>query len=302
MLTRLIALSTVIVFACGFASAADEPKTDVSQPQLIRLWDGDAPGAKGTADADTPTLTIYRAPNPKGAVAAFVVCPGGGYGGLAAHEGQPIAQWLNTLGITGAVLKYRLGPKYHHPVEMGDVSRAIRMMRANSEKWNIDAHRIGVVGFSAGGHLASTAATHFDLGDANNADAIERASSRPDLAILVYPVISMSDPYVHKGSRKNLLGDMPDEKLVELLSNEKQVTPQTPPCFLVHTADDATVPVQNSIEFTLACLKNKVPVELHLFEHGRHGFGIGASDPILGTWPAEAALWLAKHGFAQPAK
>ena len=289
---RMISLVCCLTFIPIVASAADAPPA-------MRLWSGDAPGAQGTDDKDIPTITIFRPAPEKSTDAAIVVCPGGGYGALAFHEGQPVAEWLNSLGITGVVLKYRLGPKYHHPVELGDVSRAIRTVRANAEQWKLDPKRIGVLGFSAGGHLASTAATHFDDGDSSSTDPVERVSSRPDLAILIYPVISMHEPYVHKGSRKNLLGDNPDPKLMDLMSNEMQVTPKTPPCFLVHTADDKGVPVQNSIEFALACLKNKVPVELHVLEHGPHGFGLGGSDPVLSSWPSDAARWLERHGFAK---
>jgi acetyl esterase/lipase len=295
MILRVSGLLFCLLFLTALAKAADAP---AAAPPALRLWPGDAPGAQGTDDKDIPTITIFKPASDKSTGAAIVVCPGGGYGALAFHEGQPVAEWLNTLGITGVVLKYRLGPKYHHPVALGDVSRAIRTVRANAQQWKLDPKRVGVMGFSAGGHLASTAATHFDDGDASSSDPIERASSRPDLAILVYPVISMHEPYVHKGSRRNLLGDNPDPKLVDLLSNEMQVTPRTPPCFLVHTADDKGVPVQNSIEFTLACLKNKVPVELHVLEHGPHGFGLGGNDPVLSAWPQEAARWLQRHEFA----
>ena len=290
----------VIGFVFSIAALAHAADTPAAGPQVLRLWSGDAPGAQGSEDKDIPTITIYRPEADKSTGAAIVVCPGGGYGALADHEGKPVAQWLNTVGVTGIVLKYRLGPKYHHPVELGDVSRAIRTARANAEQWKLDPKRIGVLGFSAGGHLASTAATHFDDGDASASDPIDRVSSRPDLAILVYPVISMHEPYVHKGSRKNLLGDNPDPKLMDLLSNETQVTDKTPPCFLVHTADDRGVPVQNSIEFTLACLKHKVPVEQHILEHGPHGFGLGTNDPVLSSWPHDAARWLQRHGFAKP--
>jgi len=210
----LIAPESVLAQAANSSAPA-------AAPQTIRLWDGPAPGALGNADADIPTITVFAPVAESNSHAAVVVCPGGGYGGLAAHEGKPIAQWLNSIGITGVVLKYRLGPRYHHPVELGDVTRAIRTVRAKSTEWNIDPHRIGIIGFSAGGHLASTAATHFDDGDSSNSDPIERVSSRPDLAILIYPVISMAEPYVHAGSRRNLLGNNPDPKLVELLSNQK---------------------------------------------------------------------------------
>jgi acetyl esterase/lipase len=202
-------------------------------------------------------------------------------------------------GISGFVLKYRLGPKYHHPVELEDAQRAIRLVRSRAAQWNLDPKRIGILGFSAGGHLASTAATHFDSGSASALDPIDRAGSRPDLAILVYPVISMQEPYAHVASRTNLLGADPDHELEKSLSNDLQVTPNTPPCFVVHTADDHTVPVENSLLFVMACRKNGVPVELHVFEHGPHGFGLGSGDPTLSTWPDLAAQWLRRHGFAR---
>ena len=270
-------------------------------PRTVRLWSGDAPDAKGAEDIDIPSVTIYSPPAERATGAAIVVCPGGGYGGLAAHEGKPIAEWLNTLGVTGIVLKYRLGPKYHHPVMQKDVGRAIRLARANAGDWKLDPKRIGVLGFSAGGHLASTAATHFDEGNAAATDPIDRDSSRPDAAVLVYPVITMTEPYTHRGSRQNLLGNNPTPDLVELMSNEKQVTEKTPPCFLVHTTDDAVVPVENSLLFALACRAKHVPVELHVFEHGPHGFGLGTGDPALGEWPTLCAKWLDRHGFLKKA-
>jgi acetyl esterase/lipase len=291
-----LGLTFVLALCLGTIKAADNPTMVTTQPS-IRLWDGDAPGAHGAGDADVPTLTPFLLAPAKAGGAAFIVCPGGAYGHLAPHEGAPVAQWLNTLGIHAFVLKYRLGPKYHHPAEMLDVQRAIRLVRCRAEQWNLDPNRIGIVGFSAGGHLASTAATHFDDGIADDPDPINRVSSRPNLAILAYPVISMSDPYAHALSRQNLLGDNPDPALVLLLSNDKQVTAQTPPCFIIHAADDRTVPVENSLLFAMACRRHKVPVELHVFEHGPHGFGLGGKDPILSTWPAIAAQWLRRHKF-----
>ena len=274
----------------------------MATPETIRLWQGDAPRSQGTADADIPTLTIYRPQPERANGAAIVVCPGGGYGGLAAHEGQPIAEWLNTLGVTAFVLKYRLGPRYRHPVEMSDAQRALRTVRSRIGEWKLDPHRIGIIGFSAGGHLASTAATHFDEGDAKATDPIDRVSCRPDLAILAYAVITMTDPFTHGGSRTNLLGDKPDPELVNLLSNERQVTTKTPPIFLLHTADDAVVPVENSLLFALACRAARVPFELHVFEHGPHGIGLGGNDPVLSTWPPACAAWLKARGFLAPAK
>lgn len=263
----------------------------------LHLWEDGAPGALGSADADVPTLTIYR-PDPETANgAAVVVCPGGGYGMLADHEGKPVALWLNTLGVTGCVLKYRLGPRYHHPVMLQDISRALRLVRTRSHDWSLDPQRLGVLGFSAGGHLASTAETHFDSGDPAATDPIDRVSSRPDFAILVYPVITMLAPYTHEGSRENLLGRQPSQELIELLSNERQVTPRTPATFLVHTADDGAVPVENSLMFASALRKAGVPFELHVFQHGPHGFGLAGGDPVLGAWPGLCAHWMRANGF-----
>jgi acetyl esterase/lipase len=270
-------------------------------PQVIRLWEGAAPGAKGEADADVPTLTVYPPPSGKNNGAAIVICPGGGYGGLAAHEGKPVADWLNAHGGTGFVLKYRLGPKYNHPVMLNDVGRAIRTVRARAKEWGVDPARIGVLGFSAGGHLASTAATHFDAGSAEASDPIDKVSSRPDVAILVYPVITMGDPSTHKGSRRNLLGENPDPRLVELMSNEKQVTDKTPPTYLVHSSDDRAVAIENSLMFASALAKNRVPFAMRVFEHGGHGYGMGPKDKELGTWPESCAQWLTHRGFLKSA-
>ena len=288
----LLACLGLLMAASAYAADAP-PLPDTGT--VIRLWSGDAPGAQGNADADVPTLTVYRANKPNGA--SVVVCPGGGYHGLAPHEGKPVAEWLNEIGVTGFVLKYRLGPKYHHPVMMDDVNRAIRTVRANAANWQLDSHRIGVLGFSAGGHLASTAVTHFDDGKEDADDAAERVSSRPDFGVLIYPVITMTEPFVHKGSRTNLLGESPSDELIELLSNEKQVTDKTPPCFLVHSSSDTVVPFQNSLMFAEALAKHHVPVELHVFDHGAHGFGLGGKDESLSQWPDLCAAWMDHHGW-----
>jgi acetyl esterase/lipase len=265
--------------------------------QTIPLWNGDAPGALGSEDRDRPTLTIY-APFGEKVPTGVVVCPGGGYGGLADnHEGRQIANWLNSLGITAFVLKYRLGPRYHHPRELQDAQRAIRIVRSRAKEFGIAADRIGIMGFSAGGHLASTAGTHFDSGNAAATDPIEQVGSRPDFMVLGYPVISFITPYTHKGSVQNLLGDNPDPKLVESLSNELQVTPQTPPTFLFHTDADTVVPSENSVLFYLALRKNHVPAELHIFEKGPHGVGLALRDPALSMWPTLLANWFRVRGL-----
>jgi acetyl esterase/lipase len=237
----------------------------------------------------------------------MVICPGGGYSHLAAHEGKDYAVWLNQQGIAGLVLKYRLGSAgYRHPVELEDVQRAIRLARFHAEDWKIDPKRVGVMGSSAGGHLASTAVTHFDAGDPKAADPVDRLSCRPDLGVLCYPVITMG-PMSHSGSRDNLLGKSPSPELVTLLSNELQVTGETPPCFIWSTADDHVVPVVNSLMFADALAKNKVPFEIHIYAHGPHGQGLGihnydpsTSDPAhLLPWTYELSRWLKIQNFAE---
>jgi acetyl esterase/lipase len=269
----------------------------LAQPQTRLLWPNGAPGALGDADTDKPSITIYL-PAPETANGtSVVVCPGGGYQMLAMdHEGRQIAEWLNTRGIAAFVLKYRLGPKYHHPVEMGDVQRAIRTVRYGAQEFRVAPDRIGVWGFSAGGHLASTAATHFDAGKTDAPDAIDRVSCRPDFAILAYAVITMGE-FTHKGSLLNLLGEDPDPQLVEYLSNEKQVTQATPPTFLFHTTDDKGVPVENSLMFYSELHRYGVPAEMHLYEHGPHGVGLAPKDPVLSTWADRLNDWLKVRGF-----
>jgi len=276
---------------------APRPAPPPPSPQEILLWENGAPGALGKADTDTPTITAYRAPRGSSGT-AIIVAPGGGYGALAIeHEGRQWAYWYNAMGITAFVLKYRLGPRYHHPIELGDAQRAIRTVRARATEFNIVPDRIGMMGFSAGGHLTSTAGTHFDAGKAESPDPIERVGSRPDFLILGYPVISFDPAVTHAGSLRNLLGENPDPKLVENLSNELQVTAQTPPTFLFHTTNDNGVPVENSVRFYLALRKAKVPVEMHLFENGPHGVGMALSDPSLGAWPNLLMNWLRARGL-----
>jgi len=289
MHTDICAALACVTFFCSAVAATAQRE--------LPLWQGKTPGAVANEPADHPTLTVYPAEGGTGA--AIVVCPGGGYGMLAPHEGEPVARWLNTLGITAGVLKYRLGPRYHHPAELHDAQRAIRMLRARAAEFALDPHRIGILGFSAGGHLAATAATHFDAGDPTAHDPIERVSCRPDLAVLVYPVITMTGPFAHAGSRENLLGDHPSQELMDLLSNEKQVTKDTPPCFLMHTADDPGVPVENSLMFAEALRKAGVPFELHIYQHGPHGVGLATNDPVLSTWTTLCAGWLRMHKFAR---
>jgi len=257
------------------------------------LWPNGAPGAVGNDDKDKPTLTVFLPPADKATGAAVVICPGGGYGGLAAdHEGKQVAEWLNSLGVAAFMLKYRLAPRYHHPAPLQDAQRALRMVRAGAKEWKIDPQRIGIWGFSAGGHLASTAGTHFDKGKPEAEDQIERVSCRPDFLILAYPVITMDSSFTHMGSRVNLIGKNPDPKLVEDLSNEKQVTQETPPTFLFHTNADTAVPPENSVQFYLALRKAKVPAELHIYEYGQHGVGLAPKDNVLSTWKDRLEWWL----------
>ncbi len=272
------------------------------QPPVELLWPQGAPGALGNDETDRPSLAIYL-PSGRRTRTAVVVCPGGGYRNLAMdHEGVQIAQWLNSLGIPAFVLKYRLGPRYHHPAPLQDVQRAIRIVRSRAAEFRISPDRIGVWGFSAGGHLASTATTHFDAGNPQAVDPIERAGSRPDFAILCYPVISFTTDYTHKGSRQMLLGDAPDPELVKLLSNELQVKPDTPPVFLFNTNADTGVPPENSILFYLALRKHNIPAELHIFERGPHGVGLASTDATLGAWPARLADWLRGRGLLDAAE
>jgi acetyl esterase/lipase len=299
----------LIILIC--AAAMGEPtvnKPASTEPSaIIALLRGPAPGALGSdREKDVPTLSLFLPPATAATGAAMIICPGGAYQHLAPHEGKDYALWLNQLGIAGLVLKYRLGSAgYRYPVMLEDIQRAIRTARLRARQWNIDAGRIGVMGSSAGGHLASTAMTHFDAGQSDAADPIERIRSRPDLGVLCYPVITMG-PLTHAGTKQNLLGDHPDPKLVENLSNELHVTADTPPCFIWATADDHTVPVQNSLLFAEALAAHKVPFEIHIYPHGPHGQGLGVHgyDPAttapaaLLPWTSELSHWLRIQHFA----
>ena len=267
----------------------------------IPLWPDGAPGALGEKDDDKPTLTAFLPAPEKATGAAVVICPGGGYGGLAPHEGAGYAEWLAENGIAGIVLKYRLGSKgYRHPAMLNDAARAVRLTRARAGEWKTDAKRVGIMGSSAGGHLASTLLTHFDAGKADATDPIERFSSRPDLGILCYAVISMG-PNTHGGSKQNLLGNSPAPELVELLSNEKQVTKETPPCFIWHTWQDEAVKVENSLDFAAALRKAGVPFDLHIYQKGGHGMGLGGGGAggEHHPWAADCLFWLKVQGFAK---
>lgn len=275
--------------------------------QTHLLWPNGAPGAKGTAAADIPSLQAYIPAAGMGNGSAVIICPGGAYSGLAmSYEGTAVAEWMRGLGVAAFTLKYRLGPTYRHPIEMGDAQRALRWVRANAKQFGIDTARVGILGFSAGGHLASTAATHFDAGNPAAADTVDRHPCRPAFQILIYPVITMDASFTHGGSRSNLLGNNPSQALVDSLSNEKMVTARTPPCFLVHTRDDGVVPFKNAQVYNDSLKKKNVPVEFRIYQSGPHGFGMadgkaGAPNiPELATWPGFAKEWLQARGFFSP--
>lgn len=281
------------------SSRPDEQRRNASaEPHTFPLWEHNVPGAQGTKDEDIPTLTLYSVVNPASTGTAVIVAPGGSYTHLAMnHEGRQVANWLNSLGVTAFVLKYRLGPKYHHPVELGDAQRAMRFVRSRAKSLGYKSDRIGFMGFSAGGHLASTIGTHFDNGDSKANDPIDRVSCRPDFLILAYPVISFVASYSHSASAKNLLGPDPDMKVRQELSNELHVTAQTPPTFLFATSTDKVVPVQNSVSFYNALLDAGVPAEMHIFQKGPHGVGLDLADPSLGQWPTLLATWMRQRGL-----
>ena len=289
--------STLLMLGLTVTAHADDP---APQP----LWPDGAPEAHGVADADRPTLTPFLPASRTTATTAVVVCPGGGYEHLSMEkEGFAVARWLNGFGVAAFVLRYRLGGDgYRHPVPLHDAQRAIRTVRARAAEWGIDPQRVGILGFSAGGHLASTAGTHFDDGLPDASDPIDRPGCRPDFMILIYPVISMKPELAHAGSRNYLLGDQPDPALVQSLSNDTQVTSQTAPTFLVHGGRDRTVKIENSIRFYQALRAAGVPAEMHLFETGVHGFGLGLAAPNqpFAKWPDLCAAWLRGRGLLPP--
>jgi acetyl esterase/lipase len=255
----------------------------------IELWEK-APGYDPAYGQEAPGLNLFLLDDgqPHGLVIVF---PGGGYNMLAPHEGVPIAEWLNAAGYSACVLNYRVAP-YRHPVPFQDASRAVRTVRAHAAEWGVKPDKIGVLGFSAGGHLAATVSTQFDGGDPAASDPVERVSSRPDAAVLCYAVVSFTRSFSHTGSGQSLVGENPAPGLKESLSAENRVTPSTPTCFIWHTADDASVPVQNCLVFADALHTNDVPFELHVFPHGRHGLGLANDDPVVGQWKGLCANWL----------
>jgi acetyl esterase/lipase len=269
------------------------PPVPLEDLQILRLWPAQAPLQQGDNPAiDIPTLTVFLPPTGKASGAAMIVMPGGAYSHLSPREGLPTAQWFASNGITTFILKSRLVKKYHHPADMDDAQRAIRYVRANAPAWGLDPRRVGIIGFSAGGHLASTAATHFDAVDPASGDPIELVSCRPDLHILLYPVVTLANgSNVHTNSRTWLLGDNPTAELIELLSNEKQVTKDTPPAFIVHSTGDTTVPVANSDQYVAALTRNSVPFVYLREPIGKHGFG------LTDAWSGQAMAWLHAQKF-----
>jgi acetyl esterase/lipase len=290
---KIMGLSTILILFVFMT-------LNYAQQAPIVLWENGAPNAVGKEPQDIPTITPFLAPKEIATGAAILVFPGGGYSHLSeVKEGSDVAKWLNSLGITAFVLKYRLGMRYHQPTPLLDAARAMRTVRARAKEWELDVDRLGVLGFSAGGHLASTLGTHFDLGRTDAADKVERISSRPDLMVLIYPVITMGD-LAHKGSKLSLLGENPSAELIKLYSNELQVTKETPPAFLAHAVTDPGVPVENSLTFAASLRRAGVPFELHLYEQGPHGFGLAANNPVLASWTELCAKWLGVHGFTKP--
>lgn len=262
----------------------------MASEEFINLWPGEAPHAQGSGPEDTPAVQVSM-PSPEIASGAgLVVCPGGGYKNLAEYEGPAVGHWLAANGIAGFVLRYRLGPRYHHPVQMMDGQRAMRFVRAHAQRWGLDPQRIGILGFSAGGHLASTVSSHFTDGDPASVDPVEQVSSRPAVQVLLYPVITMGSD-THGGSRKNLLGDDPSAQLIDLLSNEKHVTPQTPPTFLYHSTEDTSVPVANSDMYAAALKQAGVECEYIRGPYGPHG------GSLKDTWCPACLAWLRKQGL-----
>jgi len=285
-----------MMFCASMAEAASAPQTAGPIP----LWSGAAPGAVGDGEGHTPRIDCYPA-SPKFATgAAIVICPGGGYGGLAwDYEGRDVAQWFASQGVAAFVLTYRHAPNYRHPIPLGDAQRAIRTVRARAEEWKLDPSRIGILGFSAGGHLAATSGTIFDAGDAKAPDPIDRVSCRPDFLVLIYPVITMTEDFGHQGSKDNLLGSNAPDELARSVSPEKNATKDTPPAFLISTWEDEGVPAQNSLVFFQALKAAGVPAEMHVYEKGPHGFGMGVNDPVLSTWPAHCMAWLKTRGIVK---
>lgn len=293
---------TLLLF--GLTLPLTTSHTTAAEPEILSLWTDEELGSSAADDAEEwrdrgdnnawvgditrPTLTVYHAKETSASTAAMVICPGGGYGGLAIDkEGHVVAKWLAENGVTAGVLKYRCGGGLNqHPIPMGDARQAIKLMRDRASDWNIDPTQVGIMGFSAGGHLASTIATDVDTG--------------VNFAALIYPVITMADGITHGGSKKNLLGDSPSRDMIRLMSRDEQVTESTCPTFLVHSGDDQAVPVQNSLRFYAACLEHGVPAEMHLFPTGGHGFGMYRGDRPVDQWPNQLKAWMQANGWMKP--
>ena len=290
----ITALILFAVLAVSIASAV------AAEPLRLTLWLDEAPLGEGKSEKVKVPITVHLPAPEKATGTAMVICPGGGYGGRVVEgEGHGIARWLNAHGIAGVVLEYRLpAGNYHRP--MLDAQRAIRVVRSHAAEWKIDPRRIGIVGFSAGGHLASTAGTHFDAGNAKSADPVERLSCRPDFMVLVYPVITMGEKS-HGGSRKNLLGATPWAELIDLFSNEKQVTAKTPPAFLTHARTDAVVPVAHSQMFHEALKAKGVAAELQEFPKGNHGYN-GYKGEEWDAWQKRSLEWLGERGLLKASR
>lgn len=282
-----------------------------SQNFILPLWEGDPPNFRESGEimkSDTtnivrlslvqhPDIAVFLPSKSNATGEAVVICPGGGYHILAYDwEGSDIARWFSSRGIAAMVLKYRLPDSKSnivpHKTPLMDAQRAFRTVRYHAESWNIEPGKIGIMGFSAGGHLASTLSTHFDNGDPGNADPVERISCRPDFSILVYPVISFTEEFRHSGSRAALLGEDPDPELVKYYSNELQVTSETPPAILIHSGDDGGVPVQNSLAYYQALLKNGITAEMHVYPYGGHGYSLAIGKGHLATWPDRVLEWI----------
>ncbi len=281
----------------AFLAAADRPAAE------FPLWSDGAPGAKGDKQTDIPSLIPIWPEQSKATGAAMIICPGGGYGALMMdYEGSHFGRWLNEHGVAGFVLRYRLGRHgYRHPAMLNDAQRAIRYVRAHAKEWGLNPNKIGILGASAGGHLAATATVHFDPGNATAIDPVDRAGSRPDLAVLCYPVITMGE-FTHKGSRRNLLGEHPSSALMDKLSCEKQVTKETPPVFIFHTVADQAVPVENALLLATALRAKGVPFDLHIYQEGRHGVALGSRDYNAAKqhlWTKNCIFWLKQHGFVK---
>jgi acetyl esterase/lipase len=284
------------LFVAAVSAMAQPTPMPIQDGQILPLWSGTAPGQQGTDAKDIPTITVYLPRSTPAGMTAVIVAPGGGYTNLAMnHEGRQVANYLNSEGVIAFVLTYRLGPKYHHPIELGDAQRALRTLRANASAWHIAPDKIGFMGFSAGGHLAVSVATHFDAGKADAVDPIDRVSSRPDFSILCYPVVSLIAPWTHQGSKNALLGPNADPALAKSLSGEEAVTKETPPTFIFQTNADTTVPAENATYYYLALRKAGVPAEMHIFEKGPHGVGLAMDDPALSEWSKLLTNWMRIH-------